>query len=408
MFTTDELAIAFPHEISLELSSQAIDAAWVASRNHSNDAACWQAYLNRLSLDALLPWLQSLGSFQPPKDNEVSSIWEVVNGTAIALDRSRIVLIPSDAMDTEEFCVSQEWIDIPTWVADYYLAVQVNADDGWLRVCGYASHQQLKEQGRYSSLMHTYAIDGDDLIRDLSALPVSLRLVADTQAAIASLPILSVPEAEALLAQLSQPSLYSPRLDVPFVRWGTLLQDKGWLGRLYNRRLQLQTQAQQQSRVAIAPLEAAVTNLSQWFENVFETGWQTLDRLFEPGSPNLALAFRSDASPTSIQRGKVVNLGMQIGVHPVVLLVILTAESDGRVGVILRVYPFEDRVYLPVGIKLSVLDESGNTFRETLPARSNDNLIQLQFTGKAGARFGVKIKVGDLGITEQFAIAPNR
>jgi hypothetical protein len=172
--------------------------------------------------------------------------------------------------------------------------------------------------------------------------------------------------------------------------------------------LQLQTQAQQQSRVAIAPLEAAVTNLSQWFENVFETGWQTLDRLFEPGSPNLALAFRSDASPTSIQRGKVVNLGMQIGVHPVVLLVILTAESDGRVGVILRVYPFEDRVYLPVGIKLSVLDESGNTFRETLPARSNDNLIQLQFTGKAGARFGVKIKVGDLGITEQFAIAPNR
>jgi len=36
--------------------------------------------------------------------------------------------------DLTKRMVPQEWVDIPEWAADYYLAVQVNPDSGWLRI----------------------------------------------------------------------------------------------------------------------------------------------------------------------------------------------------------------------------------------------------------------------------------
>ena len=35
------------------------------------------------------------------------------------------MLIPSEAIDDSELEVPQEWVDIPSWAADYYLAVQI-------------------------------------------------------------------------------------------------------------------------------------------------------------------------------------------------------------------------------------------------------------------------------------------
>ncbi|TAG39467.1 MAG: DUF1822 family protein, partial [Oscillatoriales cyanobacterium] len=68
-------------------------------------------------------------------------MWEVVNGTAFQIGETRLILIPSDETELEEFCVPQEWVDIPNWSADYYLPVQVNldGDDGecWIELCGF-------------------------------------------------------------------------------------------------------------------------------------------------------------------------------------------------------------------------------------------------------------------------------
>ena len=48
------------------------------------------------------------------------AFWEFVNGTAILLNERRVVLIPSEAIDNRELEVPQEWVDIPSWVADFY------------------------------------------------------------------------------------------------------------------------------------------------------------------------------------------------------------------------------------------------------------------------------------------------
>ena len=101
-----------------------------------------------MALNAFLPWLQ--------EESRASKIdWELVNGTAITIEDSRLLLVPSEAEDLSELRVPQEWIDIPALRADYYLAVQVNVDAGYIRIWAYTTHQQLKNNGCFDPMDRT-------------------------------------------------------------------------------------------------------------------------------------------------------------------------------------------------------------------------------------------------------------
>lgn len=154
-------------------------------------------------------------------------------------------------------------------------------------------------------------------------------------------------------------------------------------------------------------------NLSQWLEDVFEAGWQTVEALLNPPETGLAFSFRSaDSSVVTaastlpeagIRRGKLIDLGMQLAASPVALIVELRPESEVKTNILLQVHPTGSQTYLPPSLQLIVLDESGSTFLEA-QARSADNYIQLQFSGEPEERFSVKITLGDASITEHFVI----
>jgi hypothetical protein len=166
------------------------------------------------------------------------SFWEIVNGTAIDCDGRRFVLIPTTAIDLRELRVPQEWVDIPSWSADYYLAVQVNPHAGWISICGYATHHQLKVSGTYHESDRTYSLDEDDLIQDLNVLWIAHQLCPEEplRSEIAPIPALPRPQMENLLERLSTPTMVFPRLAVPFQLWAALLEHGGWRQRLYQRR----------------------------------------------------------------------------------------------------------------------------------------------------------------------------
>ena len=213
----------------------------VVEQLYSTAGGHQRALINQLCLDAFLPWLQA--EIAPrarvyPNVAALPSFWEVVNGTAIALDNVRLVLVPSLAMDVDELRVPQEWIDIPNWVADYYLAVQVNLDDGWMKVFGYTTHQHLKTIGVYDPSDRTYSLEVEDLIFDLNVLWITqqLNFPQVLQAEIPPLSPLEQTQAEKLLERLGNPELIFPRLSVPFSLWGTLLAHGGWRKQLYARR----------------------------------------------------------------------------------------------------------------------------------------------------------------------------
>jgi hypothetical protein len=229
----------------------------------------WNAYLNQLCVTALLPWLREESPQTKIATNTTarSSIWSLVNGTAFTLDGLRLVVMPTEAIDHDELRIPQEWVDLPSWAADYYLAVQVEPDEGWVKVWGYTTHHTLKTRGHYDADDRTYSLSEDDLISDLNILWLSreLNLPEPTRADVAPLPALSLEQANNLLDRLANPAI-EPRLAVPFHLWGALLEHGGWRQQLSQRRQGLPAQTS-----VLQWLQTGVSALAQ------QLGWEQIE-----------------------------------------------------------------------------------------------------------------------------------
>ncbi len=209
------------------------------NQGFSTSGARWRARLNQMSLAAFLPWLQEEEIAKVwPSVAALPSFWELVNGTAIECEDIRLVLLPTVEIDLRELRVPQEWVDIPSWSADYYLAVQVNPDASWIRIWGYTTHDQLKTKGVYDPNDRTYSLDEDDLIQDLNVLWVARQLCPEERLRAEVAPVSTLPlrQAENLLERLGDPAILFPRLAMSFQLWAALLEHGGWRQRLYERR----------------------------------------------------------------------------------------------------------------------------------------------------------------------------
>ena len=152
---------------------------------------------------------------------------------------------------------------------------------------------------------------------------------------------------------------------------------------------------------ATVPATGAIVNLSLWLQNQVEAGWQTVESLLSPAAP--AYGFRGvETAPAanSIRRAKLINLAIRLP-DPVALVVELEPELQ-RTQICLQVHPTH-QAHLPIDLRLTVLDEDGNTFLEA-QSRSADNYLQLQFSGLPGERFGVQVAIADARVVEQFVI----
>lgn len=147
----------------------------------------------------------------------------------------------------------------------------------------------------------------------------------------------------------------------------------------------------------VANLQIQVT-LTQWFEGIFETGWQMVTELLNP--QQLQVTARSQR----IERGKLIDLQTDLLTHSVVLLINLNRENDdsSTVKIKLRVYPTGNEVYLPPSLKLLVL--SDNQVFEEVTAISSDTFIQCQFEGEVEEEFTVQLVLGEAVVTENFVI----
>ena len=404
----EQLTLAYPKHLWVEFSDEDQQKALPQDEDYSHDAACFRALMNQLCINVLVPAIAPELDASTSSNNSRSqqsattirlshapeaykSIWEVVNGTKIIIGQTQIVIIPSIAIDTEELSVPQEWVDIPEWAADYYLAVQVNLDDGWLRVWGLTTHQKLKNEGRYDGCDRTYSLDSEDLFDNLNVLFVGRSFGIESKAEIQPLPKLSPTQVENLLVQLSKTKSYSPRLQVAFAQWAALLVKESEIQHLYKRRLG-------------KPTKPA---LSKWFENISIPEWLSLPDLVGINSLSFAGARgkdrdSQDATPIAI-KGKIVDLGILLVSHPVALIVKAEKEAENKCNILLRVHPGGNQTYLPPDVQLIVLEETGDVFLEA-KSRSADNWIQLEFSGEVGEQFKVKVALGDASVTEDFVI----
>jgi hypothetical protein len=405
------LAFADPKEWWLEITAVTETAAQQQSQQCTTTSSSHRAYLNTLCLNTVLNWLQTDASeahsweaaaaFPCPGTNFWPAFWDLVNGSVINLGHARLVLIPSEVIDDSELEVPQEWVDIPNWAGDYYLAVQVQPDHGLVRVWGYATHQELKAAARYDANDRTYCLDREHLTQDLNAFWVTYQFCANlqTKAAIAPLPELSSVQAENLIQRVANSNTAFPRLSVPFSLWGALMQQDHWRQALYQVR---------RGEAAIAPLSSSVIRLRDWFQGQFTDLWQTVDTVLSP--QQVAVNWRgvaqpetlSEATESTINRAKILDVGSQPGEAQIALLLALTPLDATNISIGVRISPVGNAAYLPHDVQVRLLDDTGTEIGQA--RASVTEIIQLRFNVTQGEQFSIEITSGGTTITESFEI----
>lgn len=398
-------ALIEPQELVLEISPLLQTSSWQESQMYATPNSRWRAYINQICLHGFLNWVKA--EYVPEasiwhSSPGIPAFWEFVNGTAILLKEKRVVLIPSEAIDDSELEVPQEWVDIPTWAADYYLAVQVTPDGEWIRIWSYITHSELKSVADYDQVDRTYCIDARHLVKDLNAFWITYEFCGteEMKAKIALLSELSTVQAENLVQRLANLSVTFPRLAVPFTTWGVLLENQQWRQRLYQERLRYLPQA--------APMQFSQVqvNLSRWLEQIYDDSWQAIETFFEPNSSSLAFNFRTSSglNAAAIKRAKLIDLGIEIETQKVILLVVLVPEANQQVRIRVQLHPACNQSYLPANIKLVLFSVQGEILQE-VQGRIQDSYVQLKlFDGEVGECFSIQIDLNNYQITENFII----
>lgn len=139
-----------------------------------------------------------------------------------------------------------------------------------------------------------------------------------------------------------------------------------------------------------------VNFLWRWLDNNFEKTWQEVKNL-------ITTEKLSTVRNTKVSRAKLIDLGIDLAGYPVILIVNVGQENEQTLAVHLQAYPSGDHTYLPSSLKLIVLTESDEIFKE-VTARSADKFIQYQFDAERGDHFCVKLSLGDVSVTEEFVI----
>ncbi|MEG5050656.1 DUF1822 family protein [Microcoleus sp. B13-B4] len=142
-------------------------------------------------------------------------------------------------------------------------------------------------------------------------------------------------------------------------------------------------------------------NLMNWFDEIFDAGWQVIDDLLNPKQLQLR-SFRSN-NALPIDRGQKIDLGMQLGEQSVALVVTLPPEPDSEVDIQVRVYPMGNQTYLPPGLKLMLMDESEEVIFKA-ESREADNFLNFEFCSDLRELFSITVGLGDVNVKQSFRL----
>lgn len=95
---------------------------------------------------------------------------------------------------------------------------------------------------------------------------------------------------------------------------------------------------------------------------------------------------------------------LRLANHPLKLSVSAIKITDEEVSVFLRLYPADNQITLPKGIKLAVLDEAGEIFDEVPSDDDEYKIIQYKVIYNLGDKFSVKARLASDSITESFVV----
>ena len=360
-----DFGLLLPEIIWLE--PEHFDRAIEITDSVKSEAHKWQTYLNALALLCFEEWLRER---LPEKTvNRDTNLIESV--CYLKVGEFKLCLIATEHLLDEVVNVPQNAIEKPGFTAHFYVVLEVLEEQEQVIVRSFLAYDQLVNYLRRSNL---------ELLRDsFYQLPLSL---FDAE-----------PNDLLVYCRLLEPTA----IPLPFASTNSQVAIKGITpSALVEARDMLES-----NLVLPRYLKETRTKLSQWLQGIFDSSWLGLDALISPEA-NLALSTRN--AQLGVNRGKLIDLGMQLGSQTVALLVTIAEEPQEKLAISIQLHPTGGERYLPPLLKLTLLSKVGKTLQE-VTSRVQDNYIQLKpFKGEPGKHFSIEVSIGNVSLREDFEL----
>ncbi len=158
--------------------------------------------------------------------------------------------------------------------------------------------------------------------------------------------------------------------------------------------------------IELHPSASNQVHLTNWFNQIFEPGWQPVDVLFSH-SQVPALRMRSTLhlrSEDMIKRFKQITLGGGQEGKSVIMLVAVTQEGNELTSICVQAQPAEDATVLPPSLRLLLRDAADTPLAE-VQAQGSDSFIQLPyFRGEPQESFSIQLHWANHSHTEKFVV----
>lgn len=342
-----------PELIWLE-PEQVEQAKAMSDRDRSTpEAHQWQSYLNALALLGFEQWL----SDRLPEQSIQRSSKPIESVDYVEMSGFTVCLIAVEHVLDETVRIPQAVVEQPALAAHFYVVHEVSEEQELVTVRGFCRYDELidyRDRHNYQVQDGYYQLPIALLDAEPNHLLFYCRSLQPAAIALGATESVALPISNAIATD-------------------------GFLVALTN----------------------TTTQLSQWLQDAFEQNWQAIDQLI---NLDAYLASSTRSLDSVVRRGKLINLGVQLGQQAVALLVNVTSEAEGKLGVLVQLHPTGEARYLTANLKLSLRSQTGKTLQE-VTARSQDNYIQLKsFKGVPGTRFSVAIHLDRETVEENFEL----
>lgn len=332
----------------IELEPEHFELSREISNRVSDEATRWQSYLNVLALFGFEAWIRE----RIPDKSVNRDTKEIESVCYLKVGEFKLCLIATEHLLDEVVNVPQDAIEQAEKAAHFYVMLEVLEEEEEVIIRGILRYDQLIN---YRSRVNLKPLQDGYYQLPLSEFDA---------------------EPNHLLFYCRK--LEPTSIPLPITSAETKASEK-LLGYLQETRIKL----------------------SQWLQGAFDESWQAIDAIISPEA-NLALSTRNVES--GAKRGKLIDLGMQLGSETVALLVTIVQEAEEKLGISIQLHPTAGERYLPPHLKLTLLSKAGKTLQE-VQSRSHDNYIQLKpFKGEQGKRFSIEVSLSDVSIREDFEL----
>ncbi|MGB7248768.1 MAG: DUF1822 family protein [Phormidesmis sp.] len=364
---TTNLRLQLPETLWLEpehfTEAKSISAGIDSVSAHSDrESQQWQTYINALALLAFEVWLK-----EKLPDSDVRAIAPSLIPTPHSTNRSvsylsvdgfRLCILATEHVLDEQISLPTTAVEQAELAAHCYVVLEVLEEQAQAITRGFLAYDELIAQ------LNRIVIPAAERSSEYALLPLSA-LDAELNHLLACV-------------RYSHPSKISLPASLPISSAATSSQPS-----------------------EVTSVDNRLTRLGQWLQGTLSEGWQAVEQLVNP-TANLAWSTRDTGS--AIKGGKLINLGVQLGRHPVVLLIAVTPEAEGKIGINVQVFPTGSNTVLPPQLTVALLSSTDGVL-QAVTSRAQDSYIQLRtFKGRAGIRFSLAVSLNDIAVKEAFEL----